>query len=414
MKRLSIDDLKLSTRARNALNHMNICDIEQLLNTPMKQIAEQRNVGVKTLTEIKEALYKFILDNIGEDEANKFISDAGKNDIFKRNFSKEEIEELSRYSIYDLNFSYRILGLLRGIGCRDLGALAQMTPTDIKNVKGLGKKTYDIINNTLGQWLKDNMLISAENDNDVISEKECHFFHQLNEKIKPIYPIYWKRLRNIVLCADNIKIEDWNLEVVNEEHIRQVLTLPVFRNSLIDFFLQLAPNGIIEKDEFDKRLATADLEFDISVLMDIFFDNMICITVDEYYILNRPQVMQYLQERYVCDRERDKEIFLERLSGDTLQKISKKHGLTKERVRQITIKAARRVRFAYEDYFCEPYQYFKLSKKEFCKMFPSCGETGYGYLSLKYRQGEVCVTTENVQDYSGLFSKRIRAVWNEE
>ena len=171
MKRLSIDDLKLSTRARNALNHMNICDIEQLLNTPMKQIAEQRNVGVKTLTEIKEALYKFILDNIGEDEANKFISDAGKNDIFKRNFSKEEIEELSRYSIYDLNFSYRILGLLRGIGCRDLGALAQMTPTDIKNVKGLGKKTYDIINNTLGQWLKDNMLISAENDNDVISEK---------------------------------------------------------------------------------------------------------------------------------------------------------------------------------------------------------------------------------------------------
>ena len=58
MKRLSIDDLKLSTRARNALNHMNICDIEQLLNTPMKQIAEQRNVGVKTLTEIKEAFFK--------------------------------------------------------------------------------------------------------------------------------------------------------------------------------------------------------------------------------------------------------------------------------------------------------------------------------------------------------------------
>ena len=173
------------------------------------------------------------------------------------------------------------------------------------------------------------------------------------------------------MCADNIKIADWNLEVVNEEHIRQVLTLSEFRDSLINFFLQLAPNGIIEKDEFDKRLATADLEFDISVLMDIFFDNMICITVDEYYILNRSHVMQYLQERYVCNRERDKEIFLERLSGDTLQKIGKKHGVTKERVRQITIKAARRVRFVYEDYLREPYQFFKLSEKEFCKVLVS-------------------------------------------
>ncbi len=108
MTRVSIDDLKRSTRERNALNHMNICDVEQLLNTPMKQIAEQRNVGAKTLTEIKEKVNKVILENMDKDEVEKFISDTDRNDIFKRNFSKEEIEELSRYSIYDLNFSYRV------------------------------------------------------------------------------------------------------------------------------------------------------------------------------------------------------------------------------------------------------------------------------------------------------------------
>ncbi len=43
------------------------------------------------------------------------------------------------------------------------------------------------------------MLISEESKDGIISEKEQLFYQWLAGKIKPISPIYWKRLRNIVL-----------------------------------------------------------------------------------------------------------------------------------------------------------------------------------------------------------------------
>lgn len=43
------------------------------------------------------------------------------------------------------------------------------------------------------------MLISEESKDGIIPEKEQFFYQWLSRKIKPISPIYWKRLRNIVL-----------------------------------------------------------------------------------------------------------------------------------------------------------------------------------------------------------------------
>ena len=49
----------------------------------------------------------------------------------------------------------------------------------------------------------------------------------------------------------------------------------------------------------------------------------------------------------------------------------------------------------YEDYFSEPYEYFKLTKEEFCNVFPSCGETGYEYL-LNTKKGDMEITSDNL------------------
>lgn len=68
----------------------------------------------------------------------------------------------------------------------------------------------------------------------------------------------------------------------------------------------------------------------------------------------------------------------------------------------------------YEDYFREPYEYFKFSKEEFCNAFPSCGEEGYEYLVIKYKKGDKNVKTDSVSGHSGLFSERIKLFLSEE
>ena len=68
----------------------------------------------------------------------------------------------------------------------------------------------------------------------------------------------------------------------------------------------------------------------------------------------------------------------------------------------------------HRNYFGEPYKYFKLSNEEFCNVFPSCGETGYEYLFIKYKKGDMSITPESIQNYTGRFSKRVSAFWSEE
>ncbi|WP_279105105.1 DNA-directed RNA polymerase subunit alpha C-terminal domain-containing protein [Bacteroides acidifaciens] len=413
MAGIPIESLNLSVRATNVLHRMNIHEVEQLLNIPIEYIAEQRNMGVKTIAEIKGAIRQINIGDVSIEDLEN-LTPADSVNFSKRNFSEEQIEELSYHPITELNLSNRAMNALLKVGCETMAILAEMTLTDIRNMKALGAKTCDEIWDELNQWIEANMLISEENKDSIISEKEQLFYQWLAGKIKPISPIYWKRLRNIVLNSGYIEMVDWDIEGIDDKFIRKVLALSDFRVSIKNFFLKYAPDGIIEKDAFEKQLALVGLEFDSSILIEIILDDAICIIEHGYYILNRPHAMRYLQEKYLDSSDRNGEIILKRLSGDNLQMIGDMYGLTRERVRQILVQTAKKMPLMYEDYFSEPYKYFKLSKEEFCNVFPSCGETGYEYLFIKYKKGDMSITPKTVQNYMGRFSERVSAFWSEE
>ena len=148
--------------------------------------------------------------------------------------------------------------------------------------------------------------------------------------------------------------------------------------------------------------------------MERISDGTICTIKDNYYFFHRPHAMHYIQKNYSDTSDRNIKMILGRLSGDNLQVIGDRYGLTRERVRQIQIKTAKKMPLMYEDYFKEPYEYFRFSKKEFCSAFPSCEETGYEYLSIKYKKGDRDITSENVENYTGIFAERMKAFFEEE
>ncbi len=395
------------------LHRMNINEVEQLLNTPLEHIAGQGNIGVKTITEIKSAVEHIIAGNVDSENLETFAFDGVNNT--GRAFTEEQVKELSRHFITELNLSNRAMNVLMRNDCVTMDILAKMSEADIRDLKGSGAKVCDEILQGLTEWLEANMFFIGVGDTDeIISEEEQLFYKELTRKISPIISIYWKWLRDIIVNTENVGITSYGLETINDDCIGKVLSLKELEVNIKKLFLHYAPEGIIKVSELEEKLSLLDLEFDISVLTKRISDGSFCIARDNHYFLNRPHVMQYIQQNCSDTSDRNGRIIFRRLSGDNLQIIGDMYGLTRERVRQILVKTAKKMPLMYEDFFSEPYEYFKLSKEEFCNAFPCCGETGYEYLFIKYKKGNKILTPENVENYSGRFSERMQAFFGEE
>lgn len=413
MAGVPIESLNLSVRATNVLHRMNIHEVEQLLNTSMEQIAEQRNIGAKTITEIKSAVKQIAENNVGIGALGTVMPILADDNHFEKAFSEEQLEELSYHFTTELKLSNRAMNALMKINCETMDAIAKMSDADIRNIKGLGEKTCNEILQERDRWLEVNDFFSDDNtQNEEIPKEEQNFYQELTRKIKPVVSIYWKKLRDIVLKNESMAY--LALSFADDKCIRQVMSFEELNVHIKNLFLKYAPNGIIKATELERQLSLLDLEFDISILMDRISDSAICIMKDGYYLLNRPHAMQYLQEKYAESNERNGEIILKRLSGVNLQMIGDMCGLTRERVRQILVQTAKKMPLMYEDYFSEPYEYFKLTKEEFCNAFPSCGETGYEYLFIKYKKGDMEITPDNLENYKGHFSERMNIFCSEE
>ena len=108
------------------------------------------------------------------------------------------------------------------------------------------------------------------------------------------------------------------------------------------------------------------------------------------------------------------ESFLRRLNGESLQEIGDVFDLTRERVRQILVKMAKKMPYLFEDYYRFPYEHFKFSKEEFRNAFPECGDIGYEYLSIRYKKGKDVVSSKSVENYTGIYKERMYEYLKEE
>ena len=122
-----VNSLGLSVRASNALNRMQIHTLEQLLNTPIEEIKEGKNIGAKTIVEI-ETFCKSYLE--GEVDIDSLITKESVKEKEERTFSEDELEEMSHHNITELELSARAENGLLRIGCDTLSKLAKISEKD--------------------------------------------------------------------------------------------------------------------------------------------------------------------------------------------------------------------------------------------------------------------------------------------
>lgn len=408
MTDISVNSLGLSGRATNALNRIEIHTLEQLLNTSIEEIEKERNIGARTVQEIQEFVKNCVNGNI---DVSSLIDSASAKVKKERIFSEEEIEEMSRYAITELKLSARAENTLLRIGCDTIGKLAVFPEAELRELKGLGKKSCDEVMYELSNWIERNLLSFNENDaEEVIFDEEKNFYIRLTEILLPIKQFYWKQLRELFKRS----AKSFDIGFICDDLISEIISLDEFYIPLKNFFLGLVPDGIARTEEFLEKINDIEFQFNNGLIVKRLLDGKICSQEGEVCYLNKPNVVQYLSDNKTDFEPRMYEMLMRRIHGESLQSIGEEYDVTRERVRQILAKTARKMPSVFEDYFRIPYEYFKFTKEEFCNAFTECGSIGYEFLFLKYKKGKILVSEESICEYSGIFRDRINHYWREE
>ncbi len=163
---VALDQVDLSTRARNCLINENISTVGQLAHLNSSQIMRWRNAGRKTLLELQELLGRLGL-KLSDDPSKpppadcKLLaellspSSAGENTLsIDLSAANSELQRLLVTRVKDLPFSTRAQNVLIEKGITFVGELVQLNYHDVLRLHNCGRRTLD----ELAGWLEDHDL----------------------------------------------------------------------------------------------------------------------------------------------------------------------------------------------------------------------------------------------------------------
>lgn len=403
-----ISRLDLSSRAIHLLKKMNIQTVEEFLNTPIEKLKEERGVGQKTIDELFK-MRKDIAEGLIDLDSIKYSTldgETGTNDVVE--LPKEMLEQISQYPITILDLPNRSLNALQRSGIHTMDQLLSITDDDFEQMSGLGKKSIQEIKECRIKWLKN---ISEDTSRSIdLPEKIALFYQALAGILYRIIPLDEIKLYKICNeCGFSNQIENVEIsEITKYDYIYLLENDSQINNCVKNYFYNFfsAQSPFIDEEEFREKI---DRDFNNetfkSALFDMFKYRSNIAVIENYYVLKRDDLHEYVSN---LENGVKTQILIDRLNGLTLQEIGDKNALTRERVRQITVKLISKFPLFQEDYYASIFQYFRFSKELFYNVFPKEDRWTFEYLCMRYKKGTNEINRESFNGYRGVYSYAIK------
>lgn len=390
----SIELLPLSVRSGNCLRRADIHTVGQLLDYPEDKWLDIRNLGQKTADELT-------------DLTTRIRARVGFRLVASKAAPPEPLLSLPDIPIYKLGLSVRASNCLQSLGVRTMADLSEVTLESLLSVRNMGQKTAQEIMKKVEELRKQSSFSSAVEA--VLLEKAGGRLYSVVKDLSAFTKLSEEDLlRHLAPCLkaffDAEAVALWDLAFqqgpIRREARRALLQLlePYEERVSTEELLKLLPAGA--------PLQTLKL-----LLEDLLRREQI--TVQNNRVLRRWPTALEFAERISDQRQRD--ILLSRLRGETLEEIGQRLGVVRERVRQLTRKALARRPRLYEDRYQYLFNHYDFSQDEFCLAFDEPEET-YCYLEMVRPKGERRPIRELLEDESvsvPLRHKAERAVYRQ-
>ena len=378
----SIDLLSLSTRTYNRLRGIGLDKIGQVLDYPPDQWSNIRKLGNKSCQEITSIVAQlqsregqFILvEQLPQEAASISTATLKKGTV---SIPSQQMAKLEHISVKKMNLSVRATNCLENAGIYTAADLVQTSEKELRSIKNLGVKTLQEVLakqqeyfDELGHFLHPAPQESGNNEREL----------QMAWLVQTLSPLL--KLSKNELLQEIIVFQKGHPEQLDNAALLSLLC----QQSTIRLGLRRTLLGHLEKHQFGmtrealvshfpKELAP---EFLDGLLEELERRNQITRNGDR--ILRRyPTALEYAQN---LSNDTRREILIARLHGETLEEIGKRMGKTRERIRQITVKALHLAPTLQEDQYQELFNRYEFTKREFCLAFHEPMET-YHYLDLK-------------------------------
>lgn len=395
---ISIDSLGLSVRASNCLKQAGIKFVSELDGITPEALFRIRNMGVKSVGEICEMLDLFRnFDSTAENDLTaecntKFVQAEAGNIVVIRNPQGILYEDMR---IEELKFSARSYNVLKRNGINTLKNLMELSEETLRTFRNLGNKSVMEIMQKKDFYVKQYewTIVGCLSDQDktlcnsITAELKFILTHMPEEKISVIVggvisnyrksnpssssgdesPVILDELfsnlmiRNGLITTIYEQLDEWNPKSYSEV-IAEMRTL-------------LYKGAIIE-----------------SIISEMFEAKLIEIK-DGIVHKHHDSVFEAVEK---IKNDRNREILQARLSGLTLEAVGNNFNLTRERVRQISLKELKKikghrvntpaVKIFIEDKYSSLFQKYYFSKEDFCAIF-KVPQTTYHYLSSMHSRG---------------------------
>ena len=392
----SIDQLNISARAKGILHRNGIHFVEELLAISIDDLSCQKNVGKKTIKEIND-----VINSIAGEKAltkDSEGSESADKESAEKSFSQAELLEMARHPVEGLCLSVRSYHALLKEGYKTIDQVAVMTEYDYAQLRGAGKKSVDDIKFRLSKWIEANHFDKAiEEPNREITindDLKCSLVN-IAEKFGPILRLSWISIYGYASSAEVIDCLEKSDQL---NRLRILISIPEIGHKLKLFCESISVEGVISKQVIQKELSS--LGYLLDVVINILVAQGILCTFHDHYLITR-NCFAEAYEKYCDPADRASQMLLLRVKGESLKDIGKKYSVTRERARQITEKQAKKLPALFEDYFHEPFEFFRLQKNEFLQAFSDITEEGYEFLSIRYARGKEPLSTESLKQYNG-------------
>jgi len=400
---IKIERLNFSVRTHNCLKGSEINTIHELVETSEEKLLSIRNLGSKSLEEIKCIVSKLKSGDFAFEEifttSEKTVV---KNEIYLIDILSESDRKISKVLFYDeingyfddieiknMNLTIRSFNALQSEGYRFASHLLNLKLKSFYDIKNLGEKsrneiidklklvTQFIYNEDITQQMK---YIKNISDSLIIDYKQS--------LVVCDYQMLYNNICKIV--EDNIDNIDGSSELKNLIS-DELLLSKIYKDNFLSDLLKGHIIRLVNQNDgyidYSMIVQTLPNHLKNSALFNNVIDNLIKTKKLEqnegYYRIWCPKINEYI----ISLNNRDNTILLNRFQGKTLEETGNQLKITREGIRQLEKKAINRVPRVREDDYKEVFEKYNWT----CELFKySYNELDivFGYLNSRYSKGD--------------------------
>ena len=392
----SVELLPLSARSSNCLRRAGIHTVGQLLDYPADAWPDIRNMGTKSVDEVLS-----LTARIRAGDGFGLVASKPKPS------EPPPLPRLPDIPVRELGLSVRANNCLEHMGVRTAADLSDATLESLLAVKNMGAKTAAQIMEKL-EALREEFSFPSPEGAEAVEEPSDTLYTAVKSLASFTGLSQGDLLRLLASCreaspgAEKAELLDLAFQQppIRREALRAILRL-----------LEQYEEGV-SPEEFLKHLPDETSLKTLKLLLGVLLRRE-QITLRNNRVRRRWPTAREFAEHISDQRQRD--ILLSRLRGETLEEIGQRLGVVRERVRQLMKKALSRRPRLYEDQYQYLFNHYDFSMEEFRLAFDEPEET-YHYLEMVRPKGERKPIREALADESvpvPLRRKAERAVYRQ-